>query len=113
MIKINVKGDLAIDKATSDKLNNLLSIEDFEEAMNELDSLGYEVDSCAFNKNVFVEGYTLNLCVFTGQTNAWTEFVVTNPEGETYTSEPIFEPICGEYFIELENATAKLNVYNK
>lgn len=112
MVKKKIQGELFINKAISKRLDKLLSINDFEEEMELFKSLDYSMDSCAFRDSVKVDEHYMEVYVFTGQTNAWIDFIVRTPEGDVYSSEPIFDSICGKYYLTFEDTEVELNIYN-
>lgn len=112
MIKNKIKGELFINRSIVQRLDKLLSIDDFEEEQELFEELDYDMDSCAFRDSIQIDGYYMEVYVFTGQTNAWIDFIVRTPEGDVYSSEPIFDSICGEYYLNLEGTEVTLNIYS-
>lgn len=112
MIKNKIKGELFINKAITKRIDRLLSIDDFEEEIELFKELDYEMDSCAFRDSIQVDGYYMEVYVFTGQTNAWIDFIVRTPQGDVYSSEPMFDSICGEYYLNFEGTQVELNIYS-
>lgn len=112
MVKNKIKGEIFINRSITKRLDALLSIDDFEEEQDLLEELDYDTDSCAFRDSINIDGFYLEIYVFTGQCNAWIDFIVRTPNGNVYSSEPIFDSICGKYYLYFEDSEAELTIYN-
>lgn len=113
MQKQIIKGEMEIERDLAERINKLLEIDDFEESQEELRTLGFAEDSTIFQNSVRVNGYIMEIGVYTGQTNAWVEFNVTMLDGRVYEGEPSFEHIDGDYLMtdcEGIDFSLKLNI---
>lgn len=104
------KAELKISKDVANRINRLLDIDDFEENQEILEELGFKEDSIAFSRIVPVKDFKLELCVYTGQTNAWIELIVINPQNDVSDSEPIFGEIEGVYEADMDGNYFTLEV---
>ena len=52
----------------------------------------------------------MELCVYAGQTNAWIELMVVNPQNDVSDSEPIFGEIEGVYEADMDGNYFTLEV---
>lgn len=113
MNKTFIKGELQLEKDLCERLNTLLSIEDFDENPELLDELGFETDSCVYKNSIEVDGYYLDIYVYTGQMNAWVDFSVTDIYGVCHEAQPSFEELTGVYTLDTEKFIADLYISAK
>lgn len=93
--------EMKISRDIANRINELMSIEDFEENPELLKDLGFDVDSLVFRKSVTVDSNTIELSVYTGQTNAWIEVVSIDADNNVGEGDPIFDIIEGEYYTDI------------
>lgn len=97
------KIDMKVNRKIADRINQLMSIDDFDENPELLEKLGFEVDGIAFRQSVVVDDITIELSVYTGQTNAWIEVVAIDANNNVGEGDPIFDVIEGEYYVDTDS----------
>jgi len=89
---------LQIPRHTLDRLEEILAIEDFAKMPDEQASrLAFKHDDCIFMQQVvFDNGMSMEVGVYTGQTNAWTGIQLLDPEGCEIDADETMDTLRGE-----------------
>lgn len=77
---------IEVEEGLAARLNDLMTIDCFEEEADKLDRLGFKEDETVYHGSVLKDGYNINVSVLTGQNNAWIEFYVLDSDGNCILS---------------------------